>query len=84
MAQQEILDGYRKFWVLAEITNVDAATKALGSTSTHIAFNFMTKKKNKPANQIPDDFLSQKAWEGLTNSREMLPGEELTLIYSTF
>jgi len=28
--------------------------------------------------------LSQKALEGLTNSREMLPGEELTLIYSTF
>ena len=84
LAQQEILDGYRKFWGLAEITNVDAATKALGSTATHIAFNFMTKKKNKPANQIPDDFLSQKAWEGLTNSREMLPGEELTLIYSTF
>ena len=84
LAQQEILDGYRKFWGLAEITNVDAATKALGSTATHIAFNFMTKKKNKPANQIPDDFLSQKAWEGLTSSREMLPGEELTLIYSTF
>jgi hypothetical protein len=34
--------------------------------------------------QTPDDFLTQKAWEGLTESREMLPGEELTLIYSTF
>ena len=43
----------------------------------------MTKKQNKPAMEITEDFLTQKAWEGLSNSREMLPAEELTLIYTT-
>ena len=84
LAQQEILDGYRKFWGLGEITSVDDATKALNVNHTHIAFNFMTKKKNKHAIQIAEDFLTQKAWEGLSSSREILPSEELTLIYSTF
>ena len=84
VAQQEILDGYRKFWGLAKIISKDGPTKALNTDHTHIAFNFMTKKENKPAMQTPDDFLTQKAWEGLTESREMFPGEELTLIYSTF
>jgi hypothetical protein len=31
-----------------------------------------------------EDFLSAKSWEGLLNSREMLPAEELTLVYSSF
>ena len=84
IAQQQILDGYRKFWGLAEIINVNDDTKALNSTSTHIAFNFMTKKENMPDTVFPDDFLTQKAWEGLQGSREMLPSEELTLVYSTF
>ena len=44
----------------------------------------MTKKGAAPAPEIPDDFITQKAWEGLQNSREMLPSEELTLVYSTF
>ena len=83
VAQKEILDGYRKFWGLAEIIAKDESTEALNTGHTHIAFNFMTKKQNKPAPEIPEDFLSQKAWEGLTNSREMLPAEELTLIYTT-
>ena len=34
-------------------------------------------------NLIEDEFLRQKAIEGLQNSREMLPAEELTLIYTT-
>jgi hypothetical protein len=84
IAEQQILDGYRKFWGLAEIINVNDDTKALNSPSTHIAFNFMTKKENMPATVPPDDFLTQKAWEGLQNSREMFPSEELTLVYSTF
>ena len=83
IAQKEILVGYRKFWGLAEIIAKDESTEALNTGHTHIAFNFMTKKQNKPAPEIPEDFLSQKAWEGLTNSREMLPAEELTLIYTT-
>jgi hypothetical protein len=83
IAQKEILDGYRKFWGLAEIIAKDEPTKALNTGHTHIAFNFMTKKQNQPAMEIPEDFLTQKAWEGLTNSREMLPAEELTLIYTT-
>tara|TARA_B110000037_G_scaffold75333_1_gene90301 strand:+ start:1026 stop:1163 length:138 start_codon:yes stop_codon:yes gene_type:complete len=37
-----------------------------------------------PDTVFPDDFLSQKAWEGLQSSREMLPSEELILVYSTF
>ena len=100
VAQQEILDGHRKFWGLGEITSVDEATKALDLDHTHIAFNFMTNEKNHPEYhdnhhlpssdvflsqmQIPDDFLTQKAWKGLSNSREQTPSEELTLIYSTF
>jgi len=83
IAQQEILDGYRKFWGLGEIISKDESTKALNTGHTHIAFNFMTKKQNKPAIETPEDFLTQKAWEGLSNSREMLPAEELTLIYTT-
>jgi hypothetical protein len=83
IAQQEILDGYRKFWGLGKIISKDEPTKALNTGHTHIAFNFMTKKQNKPAMEIPEDFLTQKAWEGLSNSREMLPAEELTLIYTT-
>ena len=82
-AQKEILDGYRKFWGLAEIIAKDKPTQALDTGHTHIAFNFMTKKQNKPAMEITEDFLTQKAWEGLSNSREMLPAEELTLIYTT-
>mgnify|MGYP001158572732 FL=1 len=82
-AQKEILDGYRKFWGLAEIIAKDEPTKALDTGHTHIAFNFMTKKQNKPAMEVTEDFLTQKAWEGLSNSREMLPAEELTLIYTT-
>jgi hypothetical protein len=31
-----------------------------------------------------EDFLETKSWEALTSSREMLPAEELTLVYSTF
>ena len=84
VAQQQILDGYRKFWGLGEITKKDNPTKELGANFSHIAFNFMTKKGVAPAPEIPDDFLTQKAWEELQNSREMLPPEELTLIYSTF
>ena len=83
IAQQEILDGYRKFWGLGEIISKDEPTKALNTGHTHIAFNFMTKKQNKPTMETPEDFLTQKAWEGLSNSREMLPAEELTLIYTT-
>jgi hypothetical protein len=82
-AQKEILDGYRKFWGLGEIISKDEPTKALNTGHTHIAFNFMTRKQNKPAMETPEDFLTQKAWEGLSNSREMLPAEELTLIYTT-
>jgi len=83
IAQQEILDGYRKFWGLGEIISKDEPTKALNTGHTHIAFNFMTKKQNKPAMETPEDFLTQKAWEGLSDSREMLPAEELTLIYTS-
>ena len=84
IAQQQILDGYRKFWGLGEIISKDEATKALKSSSTHIAFNFMTKKKNDNELEDPADFLSKKNWEGLRSSRDMMPAEELTLIYSTF
>ena len=84
IAQKQILDGYRKAWGIAEIISTNDATKALKSTSTHIAFNFMTKKDNIPETKFPDDFLSQKALEGMQNSREMMPAEELTLVYSTF
>lgn len=59
-------------------------TKELKSSSTHIAFNFPTKKQNEPEMLPAEDFLSTKSWEGLLNSREILPTEELTLVYSTF
>ena len=50
---------------------------------THLAFNFFTDMESNQ--QLPkQDFLSRKLWEGLENSRDMLPAEELTLIYSTF
>ena len=84
IAQKQILDGYRKFWGIAEITDSNDATKALKSSSTHIAFNFMTKKENISEFKFPEDFLSQKALNGMQNSREMMPAEELTLVYSTF
>ena len=86
IAQQQILDGYRKFWGLAEIINKDENTTKLETGFTHIAFNHMTKKSMPPDtnyNIIEDEFLRQKAIEGLQNSREMLPSEELTLIYTT-
>ena len=50
---------------------------------TYIAFNFMTDKKGENTLDIGDDFLTRKSWEGLQNSREMLPSEELTLLYTT-
>jgi len=84
IAQEQILNGYRKFWGLAEIISKDEPSKALNTGFTHIAFNFMTKKGNMPNLEIGNDFLVQKSWEGLQNSREMLPAEELTLVYSTF
>ena len=84
IANQQILDGYRKFWGLGEIIDTNDNTKALKSSETHIAFNFMTDKKDMPVMDMPSDFLAQKAWDGLSNSRDMLPAEELTLIYSTF
>ena len=84
IANQQILDGYRKFWGLGEIIDTNDNTKALKSSTTHIAFNFMTDKKDMPVMDMPSDFIAQKAWEGLSNSRDMLPAEELTLIYSTF
>ena len=62
-------------------------TKKLESGFTHIAFNFMTKKEMPQGteyNIIEDEFLRKKAFEGLQASREILPSEELTLVYSTF
>lgn len=84
IAQQNILDGYLKFWGISKLVDSNEATKELKSSSTHIAFNFPTKKQNQPEMNPSDDFLTTKAWEGLINSREMLPAEELTLVYSTF
>ena len=81
VAQQQILDGYRKFWGLFEITEKNEAIKEIDFT--HLAFNFFTDMENNQ--QLPEqDFLSRKLWEGLENSRHMLPAEELTLVYSTF
>jgi hypothetical protein len=81
VAQQQILDGYRKFWGLFEITEKNEAIKEIDFT--HLAFNFFTDMENNQ--QLPEqDFLSRKLWEGLENSRDMLPAEELTLVYSTF
>ncbi len=81
VAQQQILDGYRKFWGLFEITEKNEAVKDIDFT--HLAFNFFTSKENNQ--QLPEqDFLSRKLWEGLENSRDILPAEELTLVYSTF
>ena len=83
VAQKQILDGYRKFWGLGEIMSKDEGAKKLNAGFTHIAFNFMTTKKGENTLDIGDDFLTRKSWEGLQNSREMLPAEELTLIYTT-
>ena len=47
----------------------------------------MTNKKIPQGlsyNLIEDEFLRKKAAECLQASREMLPSEELTLVYSTF
>ena len=84
IAQQQILDGYIKYWGLSELIGSNDVTKALESTATHIAFNFPTKKENSTGLELAEDFLSKKAWSALLESREMLPAEELTLIYSTF
>ena len=84
IAQQRILDGYLKYWGISELVDSNDITKELKSTSTHIAFNFPTKKKNQEVFKSPEDFLSKKAEEALLSSRDMLPAEELTLIYSTF
>ena len=84
VAQKQILDGFRKFWGLGEIISKDEGAKKLKTGFTHIAFNFMTEKKGESTFDVEDDFLAKKAWEGLNNSREILPAEELTLIYSTF
>ena len=81
VAQQQILDGHRKFWGLFEIIEKNEAIKEVDFT--HIAFNFFTDLENNQ--ELPEqDFLSRKLWEGLENSRDMLPAEELTLVYSTF
>ena len=84
IAQQQILDGYIKYWGVSELIGSNDVTKALESTATHIAFNFPTKNENTTELKLADDFLGQKAWSALLDSREMLPAEELTLIYSTF
>ena len=84
VAQKRILGGYIKYWGISELVDSNDITKELKSTSTHIAFNFPTKKKNEVAYKVPEDFLGKKAWDALLNSREMLPAEELTLVYSTF
>jgi len=84
IAQQRILDGYLKYWGISELIDSNDTTKELKSTSTHIAFNFPTKKINEETYKSPEDFLGKKAEEALLSSREMLPAEELTLIYSTF
>ena len=81
VAQQQILDGHRKFWGLFEITEKNEAMKEIDFT--HLAFNFFTDKENNQQ-LLEQDFLSRKLWEGLENSRDMLPAEELTLVYSTF
>ena len=84
IAQQQILDGYIKYWGVSELIESNDVTKALESSATHIAFNFPTKKENTTESKPADDFLGQKAWSALLESREMLPAEELTLVYSTF
>ena len=84
IAQQRILDGYLKYWGISELIDSNDTTKELKSTSTHIAFNFPTKKLNEEAFKSPEDFLGKRAEEALLGSREMMPAEELTLIYSTF
>ncbi len=84
IAQQRILDGYLKYWGISKLVDSNDATNNLKSNSTHIAFNFPTKKQNELEMTTPEDFLENKSWEALINSREMLPAEELTLVYSTF
>ena len=84
IAQQKILDGYLKYWGISKLIDSNDATNNLKSSSTHIAFNFPTKKENEPEMIPSEDFLETKSWEALTSSREMLPAEELTLVYSTF
>jgi|TARA_B110000483_G_C18009705_1_gene470656 hypothetical protein len=84
IAQQRILDGYLKYWGISKLVDSNDLTKELKTSSTHIAFNFPTKKQNQPEMIPSEDFLITKSWEGLLNSREMLPAEELTLVYSTF
>ena len=84
IAQQQILDCYIKYWGVSELIESNDVTKALESSATHIAFNFPTKKENTTESKPADDFLGQKAWSALLESREMLPAEELTLVYSTF
>ena len=78
IAQQQILDGYIKYWGLSELIGSNDVTKALESTSTHIAFNFPTKKENNTEFKPAEDFLGKKAWNALLDSRD------LKLIYSTF
>ena len=47
VAQKSILEGYLKYWGISELVDSNDVTKELKSTSTHIAFNFPTKKKNE-------------------------------------
>ena len=84
IAQQRILDGYLKYWGISKLVDSNDATNNLKSSSTHIAFNFPTKKLNEPKWIPSEDFLETKSREGLINSREILTAEELTLVYSTF
>ncbi|MFL2707355.1 MAG: hypothetical protein ACJ0FW_00655 [Gammaproteobacteria bacterium] len=80
IAEEQIVDGIRKFWGLAEVTS---KSENFPGDATHVAFNIMNGDTfSQTQNSTAEfDFSTMQLMGLMQESREMLEAEELTCIY---
>lgn len=80
IAEEQILEGIRKFWGLAKVDN---KSDNFPGDATHIAFNIMNGDTfSQTQNTTPNwDYETTQLMGLVQESREMLDAEELTCIY---
>ena len=80
IAEEQILEGIRKFWGLAKVDN---KSENFPGDATHIAFNIMNGDTfSQTQNTTPNwDYETTQLMGLVQESREMLDAEELTCIY---
>jgi len=80
IAEDQIVEGIRKFWGLAKVTE---KSENFPGDATHVAFNIMNGDTfSQTQSSTPNwDYNTTQLMNLVQNSREMLEAEELTCIY---